>query len=190
MKYNVAQIRNSKNTEDHYYKISGTLGREALNSVYIVDDGLTPDYNYYLYFKVNSFDSSRKLRIKLVNSTSNESRIIKVVSFIEEEYQIVFQPFIEYDKIIISTVDEDMTIDIADIHLYIVNNALNSKNVRSATVLGVQADPSFLFAIDGEGIKVGETGFYKVPEGIYVHYIGAIPMSNKENFLIDYKYRE
>ncbi len=188
MKYNVAQIRKSKNIEDHYYEINGTLGSEALNSVYTVNDGLSPDYNYYLYFKVNSFDSSRKLVIELINSTTNENYIVKVVSFTENEYQIVFQPFIEYDKIVISTADEDLMIDIANIHLYIVNNALSSKNIKSATVLGIQADPSFLVAIDGEGIRIGESGFYKVPEGIYVHYIGAIPTSG--SFLIDYKYRE
>lgn len=50
---------------------------------------------------------------------------------------------------------------------------------------GLQADPGFIFLINGEPMRVGRTGFFESPEGYEISNVGV----TEPNFIIDYKYK-
>jgi hypothetical protein len=55
----------------------------------------------------------------------------------------------------------------------------------SIVQLGIQADPGFIFFINGEAMKMGRRGIFEAPVG---YEIGQIAVS-KGNYIIDYKYK-
>lgn len=55
--------------------------------------------------------------------------------------------------------------------------------------LGIQANPGMKFMIDNEEIIIGKSGFFELyHDNIVVDYVGYIPRSSDDEFIVDYKY--
>ena len=59
-----------------------------------------------------------------------------------------------------------------------------NENKTESVQLGIQADPGFIFLINGEPIKIGRRGFFEAPEGYEITDIAV----TEPNFIMDYKY--
>ena len=59
--------------------------------------------------------------------------------------------------------------------------------------IGVQGNPGILMAINGEGIRIGKTGFYEPPYSLPISYLGVVLTTEDiadptKKFILDYQY--
>ena len=66
---------------------------------------------------------------------------------------------------------------------------INSQNTALSKV-GIQGPPSLLMCINGEQIRIGKNGIYEINNTIQVTFLGFIPKSASEYFIVDYEYGE
>ena len=85
--------------------------------------------------------------------------------------------------------------DKVDIELYHVSNLLQNgtsqiqSDVTSLTHIGVWGHPEQLLAINGEEIRIGQSGFYELND-FNINQLGVVVYDkNKDRFTIDYEYK-
>lgn len=66
---------------------------------------------------------------------------------------------------------------------------INSQNTALSKV-GIQGPPSLLMCINGEQIRIGKNGIYEISNSIQITFLGFIPKSASDYFIIDYEYGE
>lgn len=66
---------------------------------------------------------------------------------------------------------------------------MGSQNTTLSKI-GIQGPPSLLMCINGEQIRIGKNGIYEISNSIQITFLGFIPKSASEYFIVDYQYGE
>lgn len=169
----------------------------------IIDGGqISPDYTYYLRFKVKQRpESTQDFTIKLNNSiqtfSNDDFQSIKVLSVKAgldySIFEVIFNPTVAYNQIVfeLKRIESDfstfekgksgrvMEIDVLD--FYIINNIITTylkahySDLSQLKKIGVQGPPGLMFTINGEEIRLGKTGIYELyNEKILISYLGFV----------------
>lgn len=219
MSYNIGQLR--KNEINSY--LSGLTYRQGLidsiNTIIVFKDPclflsgsniVTPQYSYYLKFKVKQSPSyEQDFTVKLNNDDvlSQREQSIKNFSVARGNsyttFEFVFSPNSTYNSIIfeLKRLDIDFTgrsrvMDVQIENFSIVTNIINSyltpkyEGLNNKLIkIGLQSEPGLLFALNGEEIRVGRSGFYELfHKEIIISYLGfVIEDGSNDFFILDFK---
>lgn len=177
-------------------------------------------YSYYLRFEVSQqIDSVQNFTIKLYNSELEEDNSQDIKDFkvkIGNEssiFELIFTPNASYNEIVFelkrlaldfNLVNEDGTsgrkMKVKILNFYIINNVINSLSSLYPTLtqlkkIGLQGPPGLLFTIDGEEIRIGNSGIYELyNENISISYLGFVikdssdVLDGQDFFILDFKY--
>lgn len=210
LSYNLGDIVNNNSIIDFYDSCIYLDGKNTLSSL----------NSYYLKFEVaQRIDSPQDFSIVLYNDNLEGDNSLSVRTLSVKQgnestiFELIFTPNNNYNKIVfeLKRLALDFTLvnpdgksgrimDIKILNLYIVNNVMDylSSTFDGLTKLkkiGIQAQPGFLFVLNGEEIRVGRTGIYELyNNNITVSYIGfiikdsAFTQDGKEFFIMDFKY--
>lgn len=210
LSYDLGDIVNSNSIIDFYDACVYLYGENTLSSL----------YSYYLKFEVKQrVDSMQDFSVMLYNDNLEGDNSLSVRTLSVKQgnestvFELIFTPNSNYNKIVFelkrlaldfSLTNEDgrsgRIMDVEILNLYIVNNVMNylSSTFDGLTELkkiGLQAQPGFLFVLNGEEIRVGRTGIYELYNtNITISYIGfiikdsAFTQDGKEFFILDFKY--
>lgn len=149
--------------------------------------------NYYIEGTINKVGTERKIKVYLANQEGTSKYEIAILTISAkrnnndnmEHFKIAFRPGkSSYSKLVFENITENSSeknINLGFTAAWQLNNILSNEKVIQ---LGVQADPGFIFLINGEPIRVGRTGFFEAPEGYEITDISVTGV----NFIMDYKY--
>lgn len=162
------------------------------------EENFSNNFNYYIKGTITKSKSHpRKIRVYLANQESTAKYDIAVLNIgvdrinddIErkEPFKIGFRPGkYSYSKLVFENITDNLTTDNKKFKLEF-DSAFKLGNILSGekiVQLGIQADPGFIFFINGEPIKVGRRGFFEAPDGYEITDIAV----TEPNFIMDYKY--
>ena len=162
------------------------------------DENFSNNFNYYIDGTITkSKNHPRKIRVYLTNQESTAKYDIAVLNIgvdrikdaeeRTESFNIAFRPRkSSYSRLVFENIADNLTTDNKKFKLEF-KLALKLGNILSGekvVQLGIQADPGFIFLINGEPIKVGRRGFFEAPEGYEITDIAV----TERNFIMDYKY--
>ena len=181
-------------------KITVPSSNEEIIEVYFtnVDENFSNNFNYYIDGTITKSKSHpRKIRVYLTNQESTTKYDIAVLNIgvdrikdnkeRTEPFKIAFRPGkSSYSRLVFENIEDSLTTDNKKFKLEF-KSALKLGNILSGekvVQLGIQADPGFIFLINGEPIKVGRRGFFEAPEGYEITDIAV----TEPNFIMDYKY--
>ena len=77
-----------------------------------------------------------------------------------------------------------------DVQLYQLNNLLSNTNIDSISHIGIYSHPDFMFAINNEELRIGQTGYFELND-YEINSIAVAPINKKikdNMFTIDYQY--
>ena len=104
-----------------------------------------------------------------------------------EPFKIAFRPGkSQYDKLVFENIIDSVSTNDKKFILHLTST-MQLRSITSGEKiiqLGIQADPGFIFLMNGEPIKVGKRGFFESPEGYEITDIAV----TEPNFIMDYKY--
>ena len=181
-------------------KLTIPSSNEEIIEVYFtnVDENFSNNFNYYIDGTITKSKSHpRKIRVYLTNQESTTKYDIAVLNIgvdrikdnkeRTEPFKIAFRPGkSSYSRLVFENIADNLTTDNKKFKLKF-NSALKLGNILSGekvVQLGIQADPGFIFLINGEPIKVGRRGFFEAPDGYEITDIAV----TEPNFIMDYKY--
>ena len=181
-------------------KLTIPSSNEEIIEVYFtnVDENFSNNFNYYIDGTITKSKSHpRKIRVYLTNQESTTKYDIAVLNIgvdrikdnkeRTEPFKIAFRPGkSSYSRLVFENIADNLTTDNKKFKLEF-KSALKLGNILSGekvVQLGIQADPGFIFLINGEPIKVGRRGFFEAPEGYEITDIAV----TEPNFIMDYKY--
>ena len=193
-----------KNKEEIGTKIKDNLTVPTDNAeviqVYFInpDENFSNNFNYYIDGTITKSKSHpRKIRVYLTNQESTTKYDIAVLNIgvdrikdnkeRTENFKIAYRPGkSSYSRLVFENIEDSLTTDNKKFKLEF-KSALKLGNILSGekvVQLGIQADPGFIFLINGEPIKVGRRGFFEAPDGYEITDIAV----TERNFIMDYKY--
>ena len=162
------------------------------------DENFSNSFNYYIEGTITKNKRHpRKIRIYLTNKENTTKYDIAVLNIgvdraddgteRTESFKIGFRPGkSSYSRLVFENIENSLTTDNKKFKLEF-NSAFKLGNILSGekvVQLGIQADPGFIFLINGEPIKIGRRGFFEAPEGYEITDIAV----TEPNFIMDYKY--
>ena len=162
------------------------------------EENFSNNFNYYIKGTITkNKNHPRKIRIYLTDKESTAKYDIAVLNIgvdrikdaeeRTEPFKIAFRPGkSSYNRLVFANIEDNLTTDNKKFKLEL-NSALELGNILSGEKiiqLGIQADPGFIFLINGEPIKVGRRGFFETPDGYEITDIAV----TERNFIMDYKY--
>ena len=162
------------------------------------EENFSNNFNYYIEGTITKNKSHpRKIRIYLTDKENTAKYDIAVLNIgvdrindgteRTEPFKIGFRPGkSSYSKLVFENIADNLTTDNKKFKLKF-NSAFKLGNILSGekiVQLGIQADPGFIFLINGEPIKIGRRGFFEAPEGYEITDIAV----TEPNFIMDYKY--
>lgn len=117
------------------------------------------------------------------------------------EFNVVFKSIKARDQIVFVLARDEHSSDPAKPHqrfildssrtsLRTITNVMPS-GVEGFKQIGIQGYPGLKVCIDGELIRVGQTGIYEVNNGYLISFLGFIynyPEDNNKPFILDYQY--
>ena len=173
---------------------------EEIIEVYFTnaEENFSNNFNYYIEGTITKNKSHpRKIRVYLTNEEGTTKYDIAVLNIgvdrIEdtkertESFKIAFRPGkSSYSRLVFENIADNLTTDNKKFKLEF-SSAFKLGNILSGekiVQLGIQADPGFIFLINGEPIKIGRRGFFEAPEGYEITDIAV----RESNFIMDYKY--
>lgn len=178
-------------------------------------------YSYYLRFEVKQLpDSVQNFTLKLQSDDITVDNIQNIKNFTVKQglgstvFELIFNPNSNYNQIIFelkrlaldfyidngdSTSGRIMNIKILqfDRVINVISSYLAKKYSGLVTLkkIGIQAPTGLLFCIDGEEIRVGNSGIYELyNEDVTISYIGFIvkdslfTQNGKDFFIMDFEY--
>lgn len=173
-------------------------------------------YSYYLRFEVTQLvDSAQDFTVVLKNGELEENiRTFKVKMGTESSvFELIFNPNANYNEIIfeLSRLAIDFNLDNGDgtsgrimdikiLDFYLINNVINTLSTLypgliNLKKIGLQGPPGLLFTLDGEEIRIGNSGIYELyNEEIVISYLGFIikpssgVLDGKDYFILDFRY--
>lgn len=149
--------------------------------------------NYYIEGTITKVGTARKVKAYLANQEGTSKYEIAILTItpkknendMVENFKIAFRPGkSSYSKLVFEDITENLSnkdITLSFTAAWQLRNILSGEKVIQ---LGVQADPGFIFLINGEPIRVGRAGFFESPEGYEITDISV----TDTNFIMDYKY--
>ena len=161
------------------------------------EEGFSNSFNYYIEGTISKHESAeRKIKIYLLTLEQDSKFDIATLnigtgkkgSVDLEPFKIALRPGkASYKWLVFENIQEDLAPEQRQYDLNIgtvlqLNNIFTGEKIIQ---LGLQADPGFIFILNGEPMKVGRRGFFETPDG---YEITDVAVSN-ENFVIDYKYK-
>ena len=193
-----------KNKEEIGTKIKDNLTVPTDNAeviqVYFInpDENFSNNFNYYIEGTITKNKRHpRKIRIYLTDKENTTKYDIAVLNIgvdrindaeeRKEPFKIAFRPGkSSYSRLVFENIADNLTTDNKKFKLEF-SSAFKLGNILSGekiVQLGIQADPGFIFLINGEPIKVGRRGFFEAPDGYEITDIAV----TEPNFIMDYKY--
>ena len=190
------------------------IGEEIINQFNVIDEkaiatviykpelqkNFSNNLNYYIEGTISKHkEFGRKINIYLTDSNSSVKYNITTLNIEKdssednkihkEPFKIAFRPGkSQYNRLVFENIIENVTSEDRDFTLNLTS-ILQLRNILSGEKviqLGVQADPGFIFLLNGEPIKIGRRGFFESPEGYEITDIAV----TEPNFIMDYKYEE
>ena len=190
-----------------------SIGDEIVNQFSVIDGdaiitivyselekNFSNNLNYYIEGAISKNKRySRKINIYLTDNNSTAKYTIATLNIdrdsLEDEevhmepFKIAFRPGkSQYNQLVFENVidnvgssDKDFIIDLTSV-MQLKSIVSGEKVIQ----LGSQADPGFIFLLNGEPMKIGRRGFFESPEGYEVTDIAV----TEPNFIMDYKYEE
>ena len=173
---------------------------------------------YYLRFHVaQEQENTQKFSLKLsISDTQDEEHQQTIEDFTVntgtgiQYFQIIIAPNATYNQILwqLKRTYIDYTspnsrgttgrlMDIQVDELTILENVVtflgqqvsDEERLKSLKKIGVQGPPSLLMCINGEQIRIGKSGIYEITNpGIAVSFIGFVPKTNEDYFIMDFEY--
>ncbi len=71
----------------------------------------------------------------------------------------------------------------------IINNiTFNTQNIQSFNTIGVWGHPGLLMGINGEEIRIGQSGYYEL-NNFDITNFGIVVRNNQDKFILDYQYK-
>lgn len=162
------------------------------------DENFSNNFNYYIEGTITkNKNHPRKIRVYLTDKESTAKYDIAVLNIgvdrikdakeRTEPFKIAFRPGkSSYNRLVFANIEDNLTTDNKKFKLEF-ESVLKLGNILSGekiVQLGIQADPGFIFLINGEPIKVGRRGFFEAPDGYEITDIAV----TEPNFIMDYKY--
>ena len=138
--------------------------------------------------KINVYLTNQESTAKYNIATFNiDTDISDNTEIKTEPFKIAFRPGkSKYDKLVFENIIDSVNTNDKKFNLYLTS-AMQLRSITSGEKiiqLGIQADPGFIFLMNGEPIKVGKRGFFESPEGYEITDIAV----TEPNFIMDYKY--
>lgn len=181
-------------------KITVPSDNKEIIEVYFTnaEESFSNNFNYYVEGTITkSKKHPRKIRIYLTNQESTAKYDIAVLNIgvdrIEdteerkEPFKIAFRPGkSNYSRLVFENIEDNLATENKKFQLNF-SSVLKLGNILSGekvVQLGIQADPGFIFLINGEPIKIGRRGFFEAPNGYEITDIAV----TEPNFIMDYKY--
>lgn len=176
---------------------------------------LSNQYSYHLKFSLGVPDKeprNQKITIKLKNDNSETVQIIKTVTTSNE---VLITPIAEFKYIVfeLERVAQDYTYNNGNgVYGRKINVTITSfgliKNIlgvgfmnlnQPLTKIGVQGPKGLVMCINGEEIKIGNSGIYEIDNGMKIYYFGVVlkkhgygdylPYTDgTQYFILDYQY--
>ena len=173
---------------------------EEIIEVYFTnaEENFSNNFNYYIEGTITKNKRyPRKIRVYLTDKENTSKYDIAVLNIgvdraddgteRTESFKIGFRPGkSSYSRLVFENIENSLTTDNKKFKLEF-NSAFKLGNILSGekvVQLGIQADPGFIFLINGEPIKIGRRGFFEAPEGYEITDIAV----TEPNFIMDYKY--
>lgn len=134
---------------------------------------------------------NRKIKVYLENDEGSSKFDIATININigqeeqeEELFKIAFRPGKSTYRYLIfeNIASNDTVFQFKPKTIMQLSNIFDNMNIIQ---FGLQADPGFIFLINGEPMRVGRTGFFESPEGYEISNVGV----TEPNFIIDYKYK-
>lgn len=134
---------------------------------------------------------NRKIKVYLENDEGSSKFDIATINIDigqeeqeEELFKIAFRPGKSTYRYLIfeNIASNDTVFQFKPKTIMQLSNIFDNMNIIQ---FGLQADPGFIFLINGEPMRVGRTGFFESPEGYEISNVGV----TEPNFIIDYKYK-
>lgn len=157
--------------------------------VLLKDEKFNNQFDYLItgYIDKNK-NFTRKIKVYLENDENSSKFDIATINIDigqeEELFKIAFRPGKSAYKYLIfeNIASNDAIFQFKPKTIMQLSNIFDNINIVQ---FGLQADPGFIFLINGEPMRVGRTGFFESPEGYEISNVGV----TEPNFIIDYKYK-
>lgn len=179
-------------------------------------NSLSALYSYYLVFRVNNpldnkVPTDQTITIKLKNENSETVQTIKTVS--KGSNSVLITPIATFKYIVfeLERVAQDYTYKNEDTNMFgrkmdikietfgLIKNVLTDFiNLKEPlTKIGVQGPKGLVMCINGEEIRIGNSGIYEIDNGMKINYFGVILKSDRSSmaypdnyqyFILDYQY--
>ncbi len=208
--YNQGLIVNENSIIDFYDSCLYLEGTNVVSSL----------YSYYLRFEVTQLvDSAQDFTIILKNSELEEDNSQNIRTFKVKMgtgtsvFELIFNPNSDYNEIVFElsrlAIDFNMDngdgtsgriMDIKVLDFYLINNIVNTLStlypgLTNLKKIGLQGSPGLLFTLDGEEIRIGNSGIYELyNEEIAISYLGFVikpssgVLDGKDYFILDFRY--
>lgn len=198
MSYKIGQYRKKINTS--YIDLLSYFDKMVNDKKILFTTNSTNLLNtekYYFKIKIKRKEVKQTVKVTLQNQDATD--IQKIATYrvpaatdlvTENLYETIFVPLTNnYSTIVFEASELNLTVEDIDLKVYRIENILNLISITSLVRLGVQAVPGQMFCINGEGLRVGPSGLYELNHSdIIIDFIGFIPTSNNDNFILDYQY--
>lgn len=160
--------------------------------VLLKDEMFNNQFDYLItgYIDKNK-NFNRKIKVYLENDEGSSKFDIATINIDigqegqeEELFKIAFRPGKSTYRYLIfeNIASNDTVFQFKPKTIMQLSNIFDNINIIQ---FGLQADPGFIFLINGEPMRVGRTGFFESPEGYEISNVGV----TEPNFIIDYKYK-
>lgn len=179
-------------------------------------NSLSALYSYYLVFRVNNpvdnkVPTDQTITIKLKNENSETVQTIKTVS--KGSNSVLITPIATFKYIVfeLERVSQDYTYKNEDTNTFgrkmdikietfgLIKNILTDFiNLKEPLIkIGVQGPKGLVMCINGEEIRIGNSGIYEIDNGMKINYFGVILNSDRSSmaypdnyqyFILDYQY--
>ena len=170
---------------DMCIKDSNSHTDQEIKCSYDVGDSVTIKSKQW-YDKNKNF--TRKIKVYLENDENSSKFDIATINIDigqeEELFKIAFRPGKSAYRYLIfeNIASNDAIFQFKPKTIMQLSNIFDNINIVQ---FGLQADPGFIFLINGEPMRVGRTGFFESPEGYEISNVGV----TEPNFIIDYTHK-
>lgn len=217
MSYNFSQLRFSQiNKDDYMTNLSYTIKDFKTESpisqgVEFTDKKIEVNLksvvnkikSYYIRFSIEKQNTDQKITLLLKNDKEKDNTQTIDTFTVNagmgiSNFEYIITPNETYNRIELILNRNEKDYDGANRKIVLsvnklaeVNNIIDKINdVNKLKQIGVQGNTGLLMDIEGEGIKIGNSGIYEINNGVVISFLGFIiePEDKNKYFILDYQY--
>lgn len=217
MSYNFSQLRFSQiNKDDYMTNLSYTIKDFKTESpisqgVEFTDKKIEVNLksvvnkikSYYIRFSIEKQNTEQKITLLLKNDKEKDNTQTIDTFTVNagmgiSNFEYIITPNETYNRIELILNRNEKDYDGANRKIVLsvnklaeVNNIIDKINdVNKLKQIGVQGNTGLLMDIEGEGIKIGNSGIYEINNGVVISFLGFIiePEDKNKYFILDYQY--